>query len=138
MAAAAGRQGILLLEVVGSTRVWLRYPPALPFRLLSSFQALEISECVSPLPRQSCLTLSLASSACVFRWIAIVIFVFCTIFPYYVTASASTLLAVENYDTVLPEAASSAFLSPSLVDAISSPPRASSLSRIALLMTSML
>jgi hypothetical protein len=56
------------------------------------------------------LAISRASSTSFSRLIFLFLFVSCTIFPYYVTVSASNLLAVESYESALTAASFFAFL----------------------------
>jgi hypothetical protein len=108
---------------------WPRYPPSLIFQQLSF--AMELSTSISSFltPLRSCSIISQVFSTSAFRLIVIVLFIFCTIFPYYVTASASTLPAVENFGLSLTALVSFVFLFLSIWGAISSTPRASSQSR---------
>lgn len=77
---------------------WLQYLTILIFRLLSFFKESNTWISFCPLPRQSWTTTSRVSSFFFSHWTFIVIFVFCTIFPCYVTAWASNLLAAGSYE----------------------------------------
>lgn len=105
-----GLQAFILLAMGDFILEWLQNLTSLTFQQLSFFQGLKISRFFSLTLKPIMLVISRASSTSFSRLIFLFLFVSCTIFPYYVTVSASNLLAVESYESALTAVSFFAFL----------------------------